>query len=254
MKKIIPILILFLIFGNCPFNGNSGKSFSIPANPPLNYNVYNYNKYSSKNINADEERIIFIVDFSNSMNESLSEKRKIDVALTALKEILPQIPKHAQIGLRVYGYRNGVTPVDACLASKLAVPIAKDNFQKIYNELERLAPTGMTPITYSIKQALKNDFGLWQGKKRIIVLTDGEENCDESPCEYALKLIKQRTDVKIDVIAFSLGNQNGSDQLRCTALVTNGKFYNAESYGELVDSLRDSFQAEKSVEGMIIEH
>ena len=244
MKKIIPILILILFFCNYT---------KVAAFSKENYNVYNPNEYSPDMINSNEEKIMFIVDFSNSMNEYLGDKRKIDVALDSLREILPQISKTAQIGLRVYGYRSGVTPLDACLASKLAVPIARNNFQNIYNTLERIAPLGMTPITYSIRQSLKNDFGLWQGKKRIIVLTDGEENCDESPCEYALKLIKERHDVKIDVIAFSFANRSGSDQLKCAALVTNGKFYNAQSYGDLVDSLRDSFKAEKSVEGFIIE-
>ena len=243
MKKIIFILILITIFCNYP-----KVSFSQD-----NYKVYSPKEFSPNIINTNEEKIVFIVDFSNSMNEYLGDRRKIDVALSALKEILPQIPKNAQIGLRIYGYRSGVTPVDACLASKLVVPIGQNNFQNIYNELERVAPVGMTPITYSIKQSLKNDFGLWQGKKRIIVLTDGEENCDESPCEYAIKLIKDRYDVKIDVIAFSFSNQSGSDQLKCAALVTSGKFYNAQSYGELVDSLRDSFKAEKTVEGFIIE-
>ena len=253
MKKIILILILFLIFCNYPiFNYQGNFSKAIPA-PPDGYNVYSSKEYNPNKINTNEEKIVFIVDFSNSMNEYLENKRKIDVALSALKEILPQIPKSAYIGLRIYGYRNGVTPLDACLASKLVVPIAQNNFLEIYNALERVAPTGMTPITYSIKQSLKNDFGLWQGKKRIIVLTDGEENCDESPCQYALKLIKQRNDVKIDVIAFSFADQSGSEQLRCAALVTNGKFYNAESYGQLVDSLKSSFNTEKSVEGKIIE-
>lgn len=216
------------------------------------YNVYTPTEYSSDIINHNTEKIIFIVDFSNSMNEYLGNKRKIDIALKALKEILPNIPKTAYIGLRIYGYRNGITPVDACLASKLVVPISQNSFQNIYNEIERHAPTGMTPITHSLKRSLKNDFGLWQGKKRIIILTDGEENCDESPCEYAIKLIQKRNDVKIDVIAFSFGNMNGLEQLKCATLLTNGKLYTADNYGELLNSLKDAFQIEKNVEAHII--
>ena len=242
MKKIISILILFLIF--CNYSFVSAKD---------GYNVYSPKDYSPRNINTDEEKVIFLVDFSNSMNEYYDGQRKIDVALKALREILPKIPSSAQIGLRVYGHRPGVTPVDACMATKLAVPIDYNNFKNIYNALERIAPAGMTPITYSIKQSLKNDFGLWQGKKRIVILTDGGENCDESPCKYALKIIQQRKDVQIDVIAFTIGDMAGMEQLRCAALVTSGKFYNADTYGELVNSLQDSFKTEKSVQGMIIE-
>ncbi|MBQ7450119.1 VWA domain-containing protein [bacterium] len=244
MKKPIYILILLLIFCNYPILGVSAQS---------GYNVYSYKGFSPSKINTEEEKIIFLVDFSNSMNEYLGNKRKIEVALRALYEILPKIPKSAQIGLRIYGHRGGVTPIDACMASKLVVPIDANNFKKIYRELERIAPIGMTPITYSIKQSLKNDFGLWQGKKRIIVLTDGGETCDESPCSYALKIIQERNDVQIDVIAFSVNDINAMDQLKCAALVTNGKFYNADTYANLVNSLNDSFKTEKSVEGVIIE-
>jgi len=199
-----------------------------------------------------DERILFVVDFSNSMNEYLGNKRKIDIALIALKNILPKISSNIQIGLRVYGYRTGLTPVDACMASKLVVPIGYNNAKKIYNALERITPIGMTPITYSIKHALKNDFGLWAGQKRIIILTDGGENCDESPCDYAIKLVNKRNDVKIDVIAFSINDENSISQLKCSALVTSGKFYNADTYPKLIKSLEDTFHTEKNVEGQII--
>lgn len=245
MRKIISILIFIFVFGNSLIFANNLQS---------RYKVYTPNGFSTKDIDFIEEKIIFIVDFSNSMNEYFyGGGRKIDVALKALKTILPQIPKSAQIGLRVYGHRNGMTPFDACLASKLVVPINYDNFEKIYYELERIAPVGMTPITYSIKQSLKNDFGLWQGKKRIVILTDGGENCDESPCSYAINLIKQRDDVEIDVIAFSVGDESAVNQLKCSALVTKGKFYSADTYADLLDSLKESFKAEKSVEATIIE-
>ena len=213
--------------------------------------MYNHNNYKIDDFNG--ERVVFVVDFSNSMNEYLGNKRKIDVAISALKSILPNVPKSSQIGLRLYGYRNGLTPVDACMASKLVVPIGHDNFSKICYELDRVAPIGMTPITYSIKQSLKSDFGLWRGKKRIIVLTDGEENCDESPCEYAMKLARERNDVKIAVIAFSINEINTNEQLRCATLMTGGKFYNADTYAELVNSLQTSFNAKKSVEAKLIE-
>ena len=241
MKKLLFILIFLLIFCNYRVFADGG------------YSVYSPREFSPSKINTNEEKIIFLVDFSNSMNEYLGERRKIEVALKALYEILPKIPKNAQIGLRIYGHRSGITPVDACMASKLAVPIDRNNFKKIYNALERIAPIGMTPITYSIKQSLKNDFGVWQGKKRIIILTDGGETCDESPCSYSMKVVKERDDVQIDVIAFSVNDVNAMDQLKCTALVTNGKFYNADTYANLVNSLNDTFKTEKSVEGVIID-
>ena len=110
----------------------------------------------------------------------------------------------------------------------------------------------MTPITFSLKQAIKYDFAGFTGKKHIILLTDGGENCDESPCKFVISLMKLRKDVKIDVIAFNISDEEDLDQLQCTSLVTGGKFYTANTAAELARSLENSSNAYKKVEAKII--
>ena len=110
----------------------------------------------------------------------------------------------------------------------------------------------MTPITYSLKQAVKYDFMGYPRKKHIILLTDGGENCDESPCKYVMELIKVRKDVKIDVIAFNINDEDDLAQLQCTSLVTGGEFYTANTAAELARSLSSSANATKEVEAKII--
>ena len=107
-------------------------------------------------------------------------------------------------------------------------------------------------IAFSLKSAVNKDFSGFNGTKHIILLTDGGENCDESPCEWAMDLIQYRNDVKIDVIAFNISDEDDLDQLRCTALVTTGKFHSANTSAELVDSLKDSLNMSKEVEAKII--
>ena len=148
----------------------------------------------------------------------------------------------------------GLTPFEDCRASSLVSPIAVANGINIRNSLLDIKPRGMTPITYSLKQAVKNDFLGFTGKKHIILLTDGGENCDESPCSYVLELIKVRKDVKIDVIAFNIDDEDDLSQLECTSLVTSGKFYNANTAAELARSLNSSVNSVKTVEARIIEN
>ena len=88
--------------------------------------------------------------------------------------------------------------------------------------------------------------------KHIILLTDGGENCDESPCTWAINLIKQRKDVKIDVIAFNVEGDEDLDQLKCTSAVTSGKFFNPKTYAQLMNSLENSLNITKEVEAQII--
>ena len=110
----------------------------------------------------------------------------------------------------------------------------------------------MTPITYSLKQAIKYDFMGFSGKKHIILLTDGGENCDESPCTFVMNLIKIRRDVHIDVIAFNINDSEDLEQLECTALVTSGKFYNAQTSAELLNGFNNSIDGVKNVEAKIL--
>lgn len=234
MKNLVLLLCFFI-------------SLSVSA---AEYGVYSPDKYSLKQ--NGEEMTLFILDFSSSMDEYLENDTKFDLMLSTMKKILPTINPNSMVGLRVYGHKMGFTPFDACRASSLIVPIQRGNGYNIHYNLTQLKPKGMTPITYSLKQAVKNDFIGFSGKKHIILLTDGGENCDESPCKFAMELIKVRKDIVIDVIAFNIDNPDDIAQLQCTSLVTSGKFYSANTAAELANSLTNSLNVHKEVEAKIL--
>ena len=237
MKKFI-LLLFCLIVG----------SFVLAEN----YGLYRPENYNFEKYGNSDEKILFIMDFSNSMTDYLSGRKKIDLMLETMAQILPYIGRDVSIGLRIYGHKMGFTAFEACRASTLAVPIAPANSFNVQRSLNETKPRGMTPITYSLKQAVKHDFLGVTGKKRIILLTDGGENCDESPCTYVMELIKVRKDISIDVIAFNVKDRDDLEQLECTALVTSGKFYTADTAAELVDSLTKSVSSKKEVDAKII--
>ena len=216
-----------------------------------NYNIYR----GGATPNIDEnEKVLFILDFSNSMSEYLDGRRKVDLMIDTMRKILTEISPNISVGLRVYGHRTGFTPFEACRASSLISPISQENGFNIQNRLSEIKPRGMTPITYSLKQAVKNDFLGFTGKKHIILLTDGGENCDESPCKYVMELVQIRKDVTIDVIAFNIDDEDDLAQLECTSMVTSGKFYNAQTAAELARSLNNSISGLKEVEAKIIKN
>lgn len=222
----------------------------------FDYSVYTPSSYYdvTRSIESDSKdtNILFIVDFSNSMNDSIQGKPKIEMARDTLAEILPKIPPHIKVGLRVYGHKAGFTYLQGCQASSLKVPLGYNNFQNIMNSMYSSVATGWTPITYSLKQAINKDFAGISGKKHIILLTDGGENCDESPCTYVINLMKTRDDVKVDVIAFDVHDAEANNQLRCTALMTRGKFLPAGSQEDLSRSLFETTGACRDVKGSVL--
>ncbi len=221
MKKIFPLILISI----CLFVKLSLKAF---GGPNFEYKTYTQTQAESNMNKFDSDtKVLFIIDYSNSMNERLGAQTKLEQAISTIETLLPKIPPNVQIGLRVYGHRAGFTYMDGCTASKLAVPFGTNNAQDITAALYKTRALGWTPITHSLKQAINSDFAGVTGKKRIILLTDGGENCDESPCTYAINLMRIRDDIAIDVIAFDIYDADANSQLKCTAFTTRGKFYTA---------------------------
>ena len=239
MKKILLFIFICLFF-------QSG------SNAESGYKIYSPSELKHAGMGNTDEKILFIVDFSNSMNEYLNGEKKINTAINVLTSIISKLDPKICVGLRVYGHKNGFNQILGCTASDLISPIISNNHANICSALEKVHAAGWTPITYSLKKAVSHDFSGISGQKRIILLTDGGENCDESPCEFAVKLISERDDIKIDVIAFAINDAEADKQLKCTALATYGKFYKAENAQALLHSLEKSLNITKDVQGIII--
>ena len=161
--------------------------------PAFAYEVYSPNDYTYQN---SGDKLLFVVDFSNSMGEYLEHKTKVNQVKSMMTKVLPQISPETKVGIRVYGHTCNVIAYNACRSSELLVPLKENNADRISTAISKLRPRGMTPITYSLKQAVKKDFAGMDGVKHIILLTDGGENCDESPCDYSIELVKTRKDIK----------------------------------------------------------
>lgn len=229
MKKIFLFLIFLII-------------------PVLAYDVYFPNEYKYQD---KGDKLLFVIDYSNSMGEYLEHKTKVNQVNDMMNYILPQISPSTKVGLRVYGHTCNLIAYNACRSSELIVPLAFSNSASILSAMSKLRPRGMTPITYSLKQAVKKDLSGYDGIKHIILLTDGGENCDESPCDYSIELVKTRRDIKIDVIAFNVHDDDDLAQLKCTADVTGGMFSEVDTKADLFRTMENMILPHKNVEAVI---
>ena len=216
--------------------------------PVIAYQVYMPEEYSYKN---NSNKLLFVLDFSNSMGEYLEHKTKVSQIKEMMKNILPQISPETKVGVRVYGHTCNIFAFNACKSSELLIPLGFNNSRQINSVISKIRPRGMTPITYSLKQSVNKDLKNETGTKHIILLTDGGENCDESPCDYAIELMKTRRDIKIDVIAFNVKDSSDLDQLKCVADVTSAKFIKADTNAELLRSMEELILPHKQVEALL---
>lgn len=172
-------------------------------------------------------RILFIFDDSFSMFGKWGNGTKIDVSKKLMGEFLDSLQKtpKLQLALRCYGHQTPFRPNRNCQDSKLEVPFdsAFTNCKKIKDRINRLQPTGTTPIAYSLGESA-NDFPPCDNCRNIVILiTDGIEECDGDPCAVSLALQKKGVFLRPFIIGVGLDIQF-ADVFGCM-----GKFYDVSN-------------------------
>lgn len=162
------------------------------------------NSYSQA---PQKTRILFVLDASQSMYGLWGQEQKMKVATRLLSHLMDSLKnkENIEVALRVYGHQFSVAAGNrSCEDTKLEVPFANNNFNKIKTKLTEIRPTGTTPIAYSLEQT-KNDFPPFTNCKNIIILiTDGIEECQGDPCAVALALQKNGVTLRPFVIGMGL--------------------------------------------------
>jgi len=241
MKKLLFVILVLIFF-----------IALMPVFSEPQINIYNTPGRYRVSGSQQKQNVLIILDCSYSMDDKIDGHRKISIAKTVINNVLAELSGNINIGLRVYGHQDGFLFFDGCKATELVVPITSSSKNLISDKMKKLDAVGWTPICYSLEKAVSEDFSYITGKKRIILVSDGVETCGGDPCGFAVKLMKKRADITIDVIGFNIESEpKAVTQLKCVALATHGKFYNANTAIQLTNSLKKSLNVEERVEGKI---
>ena len=191
--------------------------------------------------------IEIVLDASHSMTEAVPGGTKIEVARQAIKQLLDVLPSAYQVALRVYGH--SVPQSDrarSCQDSELLWPLrplTQENRAAIAQRLTLVQPKGLTPIAFVLEQAV-NDFVGLQGKKVIVLVSDGEETCGGDPLAMANYITALGIGLKVYVVGFDVASR---EQLEGIALRAGGAYYDARNAIELGQALKQAVWAATSV-------
>ena len=172
-------------------------------------------------------RILFIFDDSFSMYGTWGNGTKIEVSKKLMGEFLDSLKKtpKLELALRCYGHQTPFRPNRNCQDSKLEISFdsAAKNCQRIKERINRLQPTGTTPIAYSLGESA-NDFPPCENcRNMVILITDGIEECDGDPCAISLALQKKGIFLRPFIIGVGL-DVKFADVFGCM-----GKFYDVSN-------------------------
>jgi Mg-chelatase subunit ChlD len=202
-----------------------------------------------------QQTVMFMLDVSRSMADNdQSEKRKIDVAREAFKQIISLIRKSSsseqsnqKVGFVAFGGKCGE------LRGKPIEP-AYNNLRSIeeaLNNPDYYEPDGSTPLAYAVQKVttiLKEQkeherYLNWLNKftPTIILITDGSDTCKGFPVNQIQEAKKQGINFVVIIIAYCI-NEWESDVkiLPQIAEASNGYYFSAETEEELQERVEQS--------------
>lgn len=173
-----------------------------------------------------------ILDASGSMYNTLDDGRyRIVAAKEVLSSFIAGLPSapDLNVGLRVYGSELQATHKDACLDSRLFVPMQGVDRTALLDTVDTVLARGATPIAWSLQQA-GADF-TEPGRYLIVLVTDGEESCGGDIRQVMADLAASGIDIDLRIIGFDLTEQASR------SFEGVGTFENARTAAELAAAL-----------------
>jgi hypothetical protein len=191
--------------------------------------------------------ILFLLDCSYSMKEKLGGGvQKMEAAKQVLQEALSRIPADINVGLRVFGQGMGSgfagfdNPFVDCRMTALLVPMGVGNRRSIIEKVRNMRPYGMTPLEFALHQAAEDDLSACKGQKVLILISDGCDTCGGDPCRFIRQLPMLGIKLKADVVGLDIHDRRSRNELNCVADSSGGKYYDANTAAQLIESVSKS--------------
>ena len=180
---------------------------------------------------------LLIIDASGSMDDIMADgTSKIDAAKIAAKQIVQNA--NDEIALMIYDDCDaGGDPHSGPI--RVVVEFTTDK-STLTSEIDAIEPWGGTPIAGSIEEGMI--YVSATGKNAgIILLTDGEETCDD--VSYAAQMASQASQygvVIINIVGFQL-DEYAQDEMEAIAAAAGGNYYDAQDVSSLTTSLQQAY-------------
>ena len=176
--------------------------------------------------------MMFIIDASGSMWSRTATQTRIDAAKQVMSEIIPSIPAEVRVGLTAYGHnRKG-----DCNDIETLIPPGSDDRNGLLQKVMALSPKGMTPMAAAIEN-VANQLKNKETETTIVLLSDGEETCHDSPCAAVKSLKDSGIKFVLHVVGFGV-NSKQKEQLSCMAEAGGGAYFGAANYSSLLAAFK----------------
>lgn len=183
--------------------------------------------------------VALILDASGSMLQREGAERRIEIAKKAVAQLLGgPLPEGTPFALRVFGHKEA----DSC-RTDLEIPLAPLEVAAAENRVEAISAMNhaKTPIARSLELA-KSDLEAAEGRRIVILVTDGEETCEGDP-EAAIKsLAGSGFDTRVNIVGFAIDEFMLKETFQKWARLGNGKYFDAANAEQLEKSIVEAVE------------
>jgi len=156
----------------------------------------------------EQTHVQLILDASASMWNKLDDGRyRIVAAKEVINDFIGGLPDDPalNVGLRVYGSQIHFKEDGACEDTRLFVPMQGVERAEMISIVKSARAIGSTPLATSISRAA-DDFAA-EGRKLIVVVTDGEEACGGDLQAAVARLREAGVDIDLRIIGIDLSDE-----------------------------------------------
>lgn len=150
---------------------------------------------------GQQDYLLILLDQSQSMGDALEEelKSKMQIAKKTIQDYLFQTPEYIKVGIFTFG-RNACSALDVVKS-----PFQRLTKKQILEELEKIEPSGSTPIAASLL-AVREQIANKKGRFHIMLVTDGVESCNGNPISAAKSLLElNETQLGVNLTIVGIG-------------------------------------------------
>lgn len=223
-----------------PVDFTVAAAFEQVENPePASIAVVSTDDGSAGGDPAARGAVEIILDASGSMLKRMGGQRRIDIAKAAIRSTVEEtLPEGIPLALRVYGHREaGSCRTDLEIPLE---PLEKTAFLKQVESIEAIN-LAKTPIADSLA-AVASDLNAVEGRRLVVLLTDGEETCEGDPAAEIEKLKESGLDVNINIVGFAIDDDDLKREFAAWAALGGGEYLDAGEAESLNEAMTQALQ------------
>lgn len=195
----------------------------------------------------EQAPLVLVVDVSESMTENDSSGRnKLSSAKKTMSTLVQGRPESTDLG--VWTYPGGTTSGECAPGSWIPglQPDQHPDPTDVDAHIRQLTASGNTPTGPALRGVVDSLKQKGFTSATLLLISDGESNCGEPPCEVAKSIVDEGFALSVPSIGFTISDK-GRDELTCISQATGSSYREADNADQLIKGLSQYEQRDLEV-------